>query len=108
MVGDDFGEPRPFGGREVEHLQALRLQADLGEQLPGPLDPPPRPQVAFEEVAAAFEAAGHDHAVDAALEGRQQVVHFELARAGQPQHADVARDTGGASSPARSAAAYAQ
>ena len=81
----------PFGGREVEHLQSFRLQADLGEELPGPLHPPPRPQVAFQEMAAALQAAGHDHAVDAPLERGQDVVHFQLARAGQPQHTDIAR-----------------
>ena len=69
------------------------------------LDAPPGAQVAFQEVAAAFQAAGHDHAVHAALEGRQQVVHLDLARAGQPQHADVGRDTARRIEPARSAAA---
>ena len=61
------------------------------EQLLGAADAPPRAEIALQEMASAFQAAGHDDAVHAAFEGRQQVVHLDLARTRQPQHADVLR-----------------
>jgi hypothetical protein len=84
---DDFREARSLGGREVEHFEALGFEANLFENLLGAFDAASRSEVAFLEMAPAFEAAGHYHAIDAAFKSGKQVIDFNLARAGQAQYA---------------------
>ena len=42
-------------------------------------------------MASAFEAAGHHHAVHAALEGGQDVIHLDLSGARKSEDTDVVR-----------------
>ena len=90
-LGGDLGEPGAHGRRHVVHLDALGLDAHLGEQVLDVVDPLARPEVALEVVALALQAAGGVDAVGAGLDGAQQVDDLELAGAGQLDHADVGR-----------------
>jgi hypothetical protein len=74
--------------REVEHLEALGFKADLGEEFFGAFDTAARAEVTLLEMASAFEATGDEDAVNTSLERREQIVHFNFARAGQAQYAD--------------------
>ena len=80
------------GGRQIDHQQALggprrsrRASARIRSAAPA------RAEVAFLEVAAALEAPGHQDAVDAFFEGRQDVLHLDLAGAGRVDDPHVGR-----------------
>jgi hypothetical protein len=72
-------------------LEPLAAHADLVEHLADAVGAFAGAQVAFQEVAAAFQAAGHQHAVDAFFEGLQDVLHLDLAGAGRVDDAHVGR-----------------
>ena len=63
-------------------LSRSRADADLVEHLADAVGALARAEVAFQEVAAAFQAAGDQDAVDALLEGLEDVLHLDLAGAG--------------------------
>ena len=56
---------RRHGGGNVDHAEAFLFDADFLEHVAGVIDPAFGAEVAFHEMAAAFETAGHQHAVRA-------------------------------------------
>ena len=90
-VGDGVRQGPRHGGGNVDHAEAFLFQADLGQHVAGVIDPAFGAEVAFHEMAAAFEAAGHQHAVRAVLERLHEVFGLQPARAGGADDADVGR-----------------
>ena len=52
---------------QVDHLDALLLQANILEQLANVFDSPARFEITFQVMTIAFQSAGHHHAVGAIL-----------------------------------------
>src|SRR5271157_397084 len=86
---DVLDEAGRHGGREVHHLEPLGADADLVEDLANAAGSLARPEIALQEVAAAFQAPGHQDPVDALLEGVEDVFHFDLAGARRVDDAHV-------------------
>src|SRR5271157_1018290 len=76
-------------GRKVDHQQPLGADADLIEHRTYAVGAFARAQIAFQEVAAAFQAPGYQDAVDAFLESLQDVLHLDLAGARRMNDAHV-------------------
>jgi len=79
------------GGGNVNHAEAFLFDADFLEHVAGVIDPAFGAEVAFHEMAAAFETAGHQHAVRAVLQRFHEVFGFQPAGAGGAYDAHVGR-----------------
>src|SRR3990172_1945261 len=94
--------PRPHCRREIVHLQARRIDADLIQQFLDIIDSSFREQITFQVMALALESAGRKDAVNALFERPEDVDVVEVAgegktddldarRVGEPHHAGKVR-----------------
>ena len=90
-VGDVVRQGPGHGGGNVDHAEAFLFEADFLEHVPGVVDPAFGAEVAFDKMAAAFEAAGHQHAVRAVFKRLHEIFGLQPARAGGADDAHVGR-----------------
>jgi hypothetical protein len=85
-LGGGGGELGRHGGRHVEHLDPLGLQAYLGEQVLRACDPLPGLHITFQVMAITGQSPGRHDAVHALLEGEEHGQHVDAAGARDLDH----------------------
>jgi len=68
-LGRSFGEALAHRRRQVNHLDALALQADLLQQFLRVFDSPPGVEITFQVMTIALQSPGCQHPIRAVLEG---------------------------------------
>jgi hypothetical protein len=72
-LGGILGKLRSHGRRQIEHLDALRLQTDLTQQFFNSLHSSFGVEITFQVMTVTGQSPGRHHPVDSPLEG---VEHF--------------------------------
>ena len=65
---------RRHRGREVHHLQPFAANSDFAENRPNPAGALAGPKIAFQKMAASFQAPCHQNSIDALLKSFKDVL----------------------------------
>src|SRR4030065_21321 len=76
-----LGELASHGRGQDDHPQARRLESNLLEQSPGSFHSSPCVDITLQVMTVALQSTGHQQAVDAFLEGPQQMIDIEASGA---------------------------